>query len=1486
MSKDLEQDYVAIITESADISDNVEHKEDSAKKVESGIPSADTSLVLETSLTSISSDTLTASKLDSLVDTSLEQVTSGQDNTAPITLLENNANINAAQTSTLNDSSSNSANLEGLTSSLDDNEIINTDKLIQQCQEWCENEEFQKIIDACLAVKQRTPEIYLELGRAYNALAIPHHPEFLQQALNNLWACSSSFHQDLRWNFRIAFTYYYLDQEWLALHFFQNALKIAPDDQDILSFIESCRTCLIRPVFSCNFAQRVDYMWQNFAQQQQEWLSALHKEDPDFEVCSAIRDVFKHSLSPLPLRFSISVPSSFDKTATSSSPDASCTSSDDSKDSRVLLIFNLQFSTATALVLNFVFSKIPEEVKPYWNFSIGNTFSTPSLYTSSNFILKYQDVSFKLLTKEQIAHFDQEQAAYAAAQVSPLATAQTTVDKSEEKAHTQNESLEYVNLDYASTEHANIENTSAEHTNLDYAENSNKKSGGNNQATSSLDGKTDSDTEVKTASTEDKAVLAKAEHESSNVVDKVLFNEADKVSSNEAEKIKLDGSEAYPEYGQLEIIIYSDLFAELYTSSQADNSTSLDQKLQELAEDLIDMVCQTAGECSILAACSEIHSVRIMPEHAKFTALPSVSYPLSELPQILEQHGIPHRLSSVDFEQNFALQSYTVPSETTTAQTATGVDAIKDAEDEKHEAEPHKIDSLKAEQYKDESHETVSHEVDLNPELPAISYSEADKAYSEISSSHSYSGKRRDIFYGLTMLPHMNHDFYHHDAALVDLMHSCGIAVGFIHYPIISKSVPAATNALIPQQGNLQPYILQPNQDEYSRARHAANLDEVRLDEAKLDKAIQDEVRLSEASLDEAKLDKAKLNEARLDEGRVDPERVKLQESLIKALTADPSIKIIGKAFGVKNDYIDFMCMGSILNLYQLLFAQCRKLGLQHKVEVSPFRQLSSLTVYDPKCVEQQAEWYAQYSRYTQSLASHVSHESHISCVSHESRASHATNTNEGESTDTAVNVAHNLYSELPDFFKPKFNLTPQEFAKVQINFSQLESIKSQDYAELRDLQKAAAAGNAQAQYALGDVFYYGQYDTNPDYDQAFKWYAAAARQGHASAQWRLGVMYEYGFGTKLDYAIALEWYKASALQDFPPAQNSLGEMYYYGQGVEQDYQQAAQWYTAADHQNFAYAQKNLGYMYEVGQGVEQNFQQALYWYKQAAKHGNTDAMYDIGVMYHNGTGVLVDYKEAYKWYSKSAQMNNRHAQNNLGILYFNGLGVPQDYHEACKWFSLSANQHDSTGQKNLGIMYANGYGVDRDLSKAEQMYILSANHGNIEAMNLLADLYFYGRSQTWLRDYSKAAQWYTTAAKRGSAYAQCCLGCMYEYGRGVERNYEQAVYWYQAAAEQGQPDAQKNLAHMFDFGIVVNKDPQAAFKWYKAAAEQDHAEAQLNLGIMYEEGSGTTQDYQEAMKWYEAAAEQGNETAQQYIRSLQHRLDLEAIFDTKVIKQ
>ena len=50
------------------------------------------------------------------------------------------------------------------------------------------------------------------------------------------------------------------------------------------------------------------------------------------------------------------------------------------------------------------------------------------------------------------------------------------------------------------------------------------------------------------------------------------------------------------------------------------------------------------------------------------------------------------------------------------------------------------------------------------------------------------------------------------------------------------------------------------------------------------------------------------------------------------------------------------------------------------------------------------------------------------------------------------------------------------------------------------------------------------------------KWYAKAAAQGHATAQYNLGVSYELGKGVVQDAALAVEWYKKAAAQSFEPA--------------------------------------------------------------------------------------------------------------------------------------------------------------------------------------------------------------------------------------------------------------------------------------------------------------------------------------------------------------
>ncbi|WP_143226598.1 tetratricopeptide repeat protein, partial [Actibacterium pelagium] len=76
--------------------------------------------------------------------------------------------------------------------------------------------------------------------------------------------------------------------------------------------------------------------------------------------------------------------------------------------------------------------------------------------------------------------------------------------------------------------------------------------------------------------------------------------------------------------------------------------------------------------------------------------------------------------------------------------------------------------------------------------------------------------------------------------------------------------------------------------------------------------------------------------------------------------------------------------------------------------------------------------------------------------------------------------------------------------------------------------------------------------------------YRKAAEQGHASAQFNLGVTYYNGDGVTQDYAEAAKWYRKAAEQGDASAQNNLAKMYYNGFGVIQDNIYAHMWANIA----------------------------------------------------------------------------------------------------------------------------------------------------------------------------------------------------------------------------------------------------------------------------------------------------------------------------------
>lgn len=169
---------------------------------------------------------------------------------------------------------------------------------------------------------------------------------------------------------------------------------------------------------------------------------------------------------------------------------------------------------------------------------------------------------------------------------------------------------------------------------------------------------------------------------------------------------------------------------------------------------------------------------------------------------------------------------------------------------------------------------------------------------------------------------------------------------------------------------------------------------------------------------------------------------------------------------------------------------------------------------------------------------------------------------------------------------------------------------------------RKARLGDAEAQYHLGSIYYYGLYDEPKNFELAEEWYRKSAEQGNADAQYMYGKMCElYGENEQ-----AVEWYRKSAEQGKADAQYSLGKMYDYGWFVPKtmklysDKHLAAVWYHKSAGQGNKYALSKLEIMAEIG---------------------HVEAQYLLGKMFYHGHGVQSDAEVAIMWFRNAAEQGN-----------------------------------------------------------------------------------------------------------------------------------------------------------------------------------------------------------------------------------------------------
>lgn len=284
------------------------------------------------------------------------------------------------------------------------------------------------------------------------------------------------------------------------------------------------------------------------------------------------------------------------------------------------------------------------------------------------------------------------------------------------------------------------------------------------------------------------------------------------------------------------------------------------------------------------------------------------------------------------------------------------------------------------------------------------------------------------------------------------------------------------------------------------------------------------------------------------------------------------------------------------------------------------------------------------------------------------------------------------------------------------------------------------------------------------DNARAAKWFRKAAKQGHVEAQYRLGVMYRFGWVGKEDYAKAKGWFREAAKQGHVQAQFDLGFMYFEDEDGQLYHRiQASYWFGEAAMQGHVEAQYYIGEMHRRGLalGGKQDHAEAASWYRRSAEEGYTPSLIRLGEIYYcGGFGVERDFAEAVKWYRTAAELGDTWAQFNLGLMYYRGLGVEKDFAEAAKWYRKAG--HAKTYCEMQKIITSFGIG-----------------RGNR----------FVYKMVDWVGLKDKATRCFFDkpfaegCAFNGDAEAQFVLGVSHENGVGFEKDYAEAYAWFNLAA-------------------------------------------------------------------------------------------------------
>lgn len=408
-----------------------------------------------------------------------------------------------------------------------------------------------------------------------------------------------------------------------------------------------------------------------------------------------------------------------------------------------------------------------------------------------------------------------------------------------------------------------------------------------------------------------------------------------------------------------------------------------------------------------------------------------------------------------------------------------------------------------------------------------------------------------------------------------------------------------------------------------------------------------------------------------------------------------------------------------------------------------------------------------------------------------------------------------------------------------------LKYIHNQEFENAIALFKAESdAGNVYGDLELGKLFYTRKpLDEKEPLEIAFFMQAynrmqeiLQERPDDGFIKFRIGQMYDKGYGMEIQPGKALEYYEQAVADGCHFAAYAAGKIYLYNEEF-------------------------------------QNTDKAIHYFVIAAEHEHSFALYQLGKLYGDQKFGNYDADKCINYLKRAAELDNTYAQYDLGRFYRNGTHVEMDIGQSDSYFSraldgLLSSHEDAPDNGDicyrLASIYENGYGTDQDVNSAIEYYEKAIKNEYDSANYALGKLYLKDGEY---QDIEKAVAHLNKAAETGNVYAAYTLGSLYHYGEQVPVDSEQANNYYGQALSGMLEIVEKNpnnsfvqnrIAYLYEHGYGADSDIGKAIHHYQLAADQEYENSYYPLSRLYLQ-DGAHQDIEKGMHFLNQSAETDN---------------------------